>query len=121
MTRVRILVVEDEPKLAALLQRGLRGKGHAVDLVADGAEAVARRETVPRPPVLEVGDLHLDPATRHVWRGTERIELSPTEFRVLEVFMRRPGIVLSRDELLERAWDRAYDPRSNVVDVHVGH
>jgi two-component system OmpR family response regulator len=194
-----LLVIEDEPKLARLLQRGLRAKGHAVDLASvgeagvalararpydvivldvmlpdiDGFEicsrvrkaevwapvlmltardsvpdrirgldvgaddyvvkpfsfaellarlrALARRQSVPRPPVLEVGDLRLDPATRQAWRGDDLIELSPTEFRLLEAMMRRPGFVLSRDQLLEHAWDRAYDMRSNVVDVHVAH
>jgi two-component system OmpR family response regulator len=196
---MRVLVVEDEPKLGRLLQRGLRGRGHAADLATEGESAVAlararpydaivldvmlpgldgfgvcaqlrkvevwtpvimltardsvpdrirgldvgaddylvkpfsfaellarlralaRRQTVPRPPVLEVGDLRLDPATREVRRGDRPIELSPTEFRLLEAFMRRPGLVLSRDQLLEHAWENAYDARSNVVDVHVGH
>jgi two-component system OmpR family response regulator len=196
---MRVLVVEDEPKLGRLLVRGLRGKGEAVDLATDGEAAVAlararlydaivldvmlpgldgfdvcsrlreaevwtpvimltardsipdrirgldvgaddylvkpfsfaellarlralaRRQSITRPPVLVVGDLRLDPATRQAWRGDSPIELSPTEFRLLEAFMRRSGLVLSRDQLLEHAWDNAYDTRSNVVDVHVGH
>jgi two-component system OmpR family response regulator len=196
---MRVLVVEDEPKLARLLHNGLRGKGHVADIAQAGEQAVAwararpydaivldvmlpdldgfevcsrlrraevwtpvimltardsvadrirgldvgaddylvkpfsfaelvarlralaRRQPVPRPPVLEVGDLRLDPATREVWRGERTIDLSPTEYRLLEAFMRRPGLVLSRDQLLEHAWDNAYDARSNVVDVHVAH
>ena len=81
--------------------------------------ALARRGAVERPTLLEVGSLRLDPATRRVWRGDAEIELSPKEFAVLETFMRRPGQVLGRFELLEHAWDYAYENRSNVVDVYV--
>ena len=69
--------------------------------------------------MLEVGELRLDPATRQVWRGDTEISLSAKEFTLLEVFMRRPGEVLSRYQLLEHAWDYAYENRSNVVDVYV--
>ena len=81
--------------------------------------AVARRGPVERPPVLEVGDLRLDPATRRVWRGATEVSLSAKEFALLEEFMRRPGDVLSRFHLLEHAWDGEYENRSNVVDVYV--
>jgi len=83
--------------------------------------ALARRGELERPSVLEVGDLRLDPATRGVWRGESEIGLSTKEFALLETFMRRPGEVLSRLHLLEHAWDFAYDNRSNIVDVYVGH
>jgi two-component system OmpR family response regulator len=66
-----------------------------------------------------VGDLRLDPATRQVWRGEAEISLSSKEFAILETFMRRPGEVLSRYQLLEHAWDYEYENRSNVVDVYV--
>ncbi len=81
--------------------------------------ALARRGAVERPVLLEVGDLKLSPATRQVWRGGAEISLSAKEFALLEVFMRRPGEVLSRLQLLEHAWDYAYENRSNVVDVYV--
>jgi two-component system, OmpR family, response regulator len=81
--------------------------------------AVVRRGEPERPSVLEVGDLRLDPATRKVWRESTEIALSAKEFALLETFMRRPDAVLSRYELLEHAWDFAYDNRSNVVDVYV--
>ena len=81
--------------------------------------ALARRGPGERPTVLEVGDLRLDPATRQVWRGDAEIELSAKEFALLETFMRRPGEVLSRFQLLEHAWDYDYENRSNVVDVYV--
>ena len=81
--------------------------------------ALARRGDAERPAVLAVGDLRLDPATREVRRGRAEIALAAKEFALLEIFMRRPGEVLSRLHLLEHAWDFAYDARSNVVDVHV--
>lgn len=81
--------------------------------------ALARRGPVERPPVLEVGSLRLDPATHQVWRGETEIQLSTKEFALLEIFMRRPGQVLSRFDLLEHAWDYAYENRSNVIDVYI--
>ena len=194
---MRVLVVEDEAKLAGLLRRGLEEEGHAVDLARSGDDALwraaaaeydavvldvmlpgpdgfevcrrlrergvwtpvlmltardsvadrvagldagaddylakpfsfaellarlralARRGTAERPAVLEVGDLRLDPAARRVWRGDVEVSLSAKEFGVLETLMRRPGRVLSRHELIEHAWDAAYEHRSNVVDVYV--
>ena len=194
---MRILVVEDEPKLAGLLVRGLIEEGHAADEAHNGEDALwmarsvdydaivldvmlpglngvdvcrtlressvwspvlmltardaiedrvagldagaddylpkpfafdellarlralARRGTPERPAVLEVGDLRLDPSTRRVWRGKSEVELSAKEFALLETFMRRPGLVLSRYQLLEHAWDIAYENKSNVVDVYV--
>jgi two-component system OmpR family response regulator len=81
--------------------------------------ALARRAPPERPAVLEVGDLRLDPATRLVWRGDAEITLSAKEFALLETFMRRPGQVLSRYQLLEHCWDYGYENRSNIVDVYV--
>ncbi len=81
--------------------------------------ALARRSPLERPTVLEVGSLRLDPASHHAWRNDTEIELSAKEFAILETFMRRPGQVLSRFELLEHAWDYGYENRSNVVDVYV--
>ncbi len=69
--------------------------------------------------MLEVGDLRLDPATQRVWRGEELVELSGKGYSLLEAFMRQPGAVLSRYDLLEAAWDTGYENRSNVVDQHV--
>jgi two-component system OmpR family response regulator len=81
--------------------------------------ALARRAPPERPSVLEAGDLTLDPATRQVRRGDAEIQLSTKEFALLETFMRRPGEVLSRYQLLEHCWDYGYENRSNVVDVYV--
>jgi two-component system OmpR family response regulator len=81
--------------------------------------SLVRRGRPERPPVVEVGDLRLDPARREVRRGEVEIDLSAKEFALLETLMRRPGEVLSRLELIEHAWDFAYETRSNVVDVYV--
>jgi len=81
--------------------------------------ALVRRGPVERPTELVAGDLRLDPASRRVWRGEAEIELSAKEFALLETFMRRPGTVLSRFELLEHAWDYEYENRSNIVDSYV--
>jgi two-component system OmpR family response regulator len=194
---MRVLIVEDEVKMASLIRRGLREEGLAADVAGrgedalwmagatsydaivldvmlpgidgietcrrlrgegvwapvlmltarDGVEdrvagldggaddyltkpfsfaellarlrALSRRGAVERPSVLTVGDLRLDPATREVWRGDTEISLSTKEFAILETFMRRPGEVLSRYQLLEHAWDYEYENRSNVVDVYV--
>ena len=81
--------------------------------------ALVRRGPANRPTVLRVGNLVLDPATRVVRRGDARIDLSAKEFSLLEYFMRHPGDVLSRMDLIEHVWDFAYDGGSNVVDVYI--
>jgi two-component system OmpR family response regulator len=81
--------------------------------------ALVRRGPVERPTVLEAGELRLDPARRKVWRAGHEIELAEKPFALLETFMRRPGVTLTRSALLESAWDHAYEQRSNVVDQHV--
>ena len=83
--------------------------------------ALVRRGPTERPAVLRVGDLSLDPAARLVRRGDTPIALSTKEFALLDTFMRRPGRLLSRFDLLEHAWDGEYENRSNVVDVYVGY
>jgi len=81
--------------------------------------ALARRGPVERGPTLTVGDLSVDLATHVVTRAGVAIDLSTKELQLLEVFMRRPGQVLSRYDLLEGAWEMDYENRSNVVDVYV--
>src|SRR6185312_9325366 len=71
--------------------------------------ALVRRGPVERPTVLRAGDLHLDPASRRVWRDDADISLSAKEYALLETFMRRPGEVLDRFQLLEHAWDNEYE------------
>ena len=192
-----MLLVEDEPKMANLLARGLREEGHAADVAGSGEDALwmaravaydaivldvmlpgvdgfgtcrefraagvwapvlmltardavedrvvgldsgaddylvkpfalaelharlrslARRGQPERPAVLEVGDLRLDPARHEVRRAATEIDLSTKEFALLETLMRRPGEVLSRLQLVEHAWDIAYETRSNIIDVYV--
>jgi two-component system OmpR family response regulator len=194
---MRVLIVEDEPKMAALVSRGLREDGHTADVAERGEEALwmadavdydaivldvmlpgldgfetcrrlrargnwapvlmltardavgdrvngldagaddylvkpfsfaelsarlralARRVPAERPTRLEVGDLRLDPASRRAWRGEAELELSQKEFALLEALMRRPGVVLSRLQLLESAWDIAFEPQSNLVTVYM--
>jgi two-component system OmpR family response regulator len=194
---VRVLVVEDEPKMARLLKRGLDEEGHPADVAPTGEEALwmarsaaydaivldvmlpgvdgfatcrelrargvwtpvlfltardtvedrvegldlgaddylvkpfsfsellarlralVRRAPAERPALLEVDDLRLDPAAHRAWRGETELELSPKEFALLELFMRRAGETLSRVQLLDGAWDMAFESRSNVVDVYI--
>jgi DNA-binding response OmpR family regulator len=80
-------------------------------------EALGRRPKEIRTPVLRVGDLELDMATREVKRAGERIELTPKEYTVLEYLMRHSGRVMSRTLITEYAWDYHFDPGTNIVDV----
>jgi two-component system OmpR family response regulator len=94
-------------------------KPYELDELMARVRALIRRTPAPRPSVLEVGPLRLDPATRQVWRGDDAIDLPSKSFALLDAFMREPGVVLSRYALLERAWERDQENRSNVVDQHV--
>ncbi len=96
-------------------------KPFAFDELLARVRALARRGGPVRPAVLEAGDLRLDPATREVRRHDVVLELTPKEFALLEALMARAGEVLTRFELLEQAWDDAYEHRSNVIDVYVGY
>jgi two-component system OmpR family response regulator len=81
--------------------------------------ALVRRGQAERPLTIEVGDLRLDPATHQAWRGETEIELSAKEFVLLETFMRSPGHVLTRTQLLDQAWEYDFEHRSNVIEVYV--
>jgi len=81
--------------------------------------ALIRRPAAARPAVLAVGDLSLDPARHEVRRNGTGIELTPTEFALLEYFMRRPGEVLTRTTLVEHVWDFAFDGDPRIVNVYV--
>jgi two-component system OmpR family response regulator len=81
--------------------------------------ALTRRGMSPRPVELAVGDLTLDAAQHEVRRAGRVVSLSPKEFALLELFMRRAGEVLSRSHIVDHVWDFAYDGGSNLVDVYV--
>jgi two-component system OmpR family response regulator len=196
---MRLLIVEDDAKLAGALARGLRGEGYAVDIASTGEEALIqmrvydydvaildmmipppdgvevcralredgrwvpvlmltardgvgdrirgldagaddylvkpfdygelvarlrallRRGAPERPAVLVVGDLEVDPAARTVTRAGQPVELTSTEFAVLEFLVRREGEVVSRTELLEHVWDQHFVGSTNIVDVYVSY
>ena len=81
--------------------------------------ALTRRGDQPRSAQVEIGDLWIDLLSRRARRGQRPLELSSREFALLEYFMRRPGQVLSREQILSAIWDYAFEPGSNVVDVYV--
>lgn len=81
--------------------------------------ALLRRDLRVREPVLCVGDLRLDPASRTAWQGKRRLELTRKEFSILEYLMRHPGEVVSQEELLEHVWDMNANPLTNTVRVHI--
>jgi two-component system OmpR family response regulator len=196
---MRLLVVEDDVKLARALERGLQREGYAVDLADTGDDALSqattndydavvldvmlpgidgfavckemrsserwapvlmltardqvgdrirgldagaddylvkpfdfgellarlraliRRGPTERAPVLEVGELRIDPAARIVTRGGREIELTVREFALLHFLAQRAGAVVSREELLEHVWENAEEGSTNVVDVYVGY
>jgi DNA-binding response OmpR family regulator len=193
------MIAEDEPHLAAFLDKGLRANGYTVTIVADGAAAALiandedfdllvldlglpgkdgftvlrelrgrgqrlptiiltarddvddkvagleggaddyvtkpfrfeellarirarlRQEGGTEPSSLRVGDVVLDPRTRRVAVEGRTQELSAREYTMLETFMRHPGQVLTREQLLSHVWGYDHDPGSNVVDVYVGY
>jgi two-component system, OmpR family, response regulator len=81
---------------------------------------VLYRRSAPKPaPVLEAGPLKLDLSARRVQRGEVEIDLSPTEFSMLEFLMRHKGQVVTRKMLSEHIWDENWDGVTNVIDVHI--
>lgn len=198
----RILIAEDEPRIAAFLEKGLRANGFTTSLANDGREAVEKAlasqfdllildlglpnqdgfqvleqlrgqgeqipiiiltardditdkvagleggaddyvtkpfrfaellarvrarlrshtpTTVKEEKMLKSGQIALDLYTRQVYVGETLIPLSTKEFQLLETFLRHPGQVLSREQLLDQVWGYDYDPGSNIVDVYVGY
>lgn len=81
--------------------------------------SVARRGSAPRPTVLQVGDLVLNPASHQVTRGEREIHLSPTEFRLLELLMRRSGRVVPRETIVEKVWDFDHEVEENTLDTFI--
>lgn len=95
------------------------GKPFAFDELVARMHALGRRGRTSGPPELVVGTLRLDPSSRRVVREGQEIALTARELALLEAFMRRPGRVLGREQLLDLAWGPASDVSSNVVDVYV--
>jgi len=194
---MRILIIEDEKKMAAVLKKGLEAENHRVTLAFDGRDglelastmefdvvvldlmlsvidgfeiarrlrrnddrtpilmltardappdivkgldlgaddyltkpfpfdvllarlrSVARRGSTPRPTILQIGDLVLNPASHQVTRGEREIHLSPTEFRLLELLMRRAGRVVRRDTIVQAVWDFDHDVEENTLDTFI--
>ena len=83
-------------------------------------EALLRRGTaVSEQTVFKVADLELDLLKRSVTRAGQKIDLQPREFKLLEYLMRHSGQVVTRTMLLEGVWDYHFDPKTNVIDVHI--
>ena len=196
---VHILLVEDEPRLAAFVEKGLTEEGHVVDVAADGVTALSlahvgrydvivldvvlpgknglqvaaalrhqgmttpilmltardtradvirgldvgaddyltkpfdfgellarvralgRRQPSLDSATVRFGDLELDRLQHEARRAGRRLDLTPTEFRLLEALMRVPGGVVSRTELLDRVWGMSFDPGTSLIDVHVAN
>jgi len=97
---------------------GLRRRGGA-ELIAL-IEALARRAVETRETKLQVGQLELDLIERTAKRNGRPIDLLPREFRLLEYMMRRTGHVLTREILFREVWNYNFDPKTNLVDVHMG-
>ena len=93
---------------------------HHVVLVAR-LRALMRRGARERPATLSAGDLRLDPAAHHAWRGDAQLDLTAREVSVLEYLLRRAGEVVSKREMLEHVWDDDFEGDSNIVEVYVRH
>jgi two-component system OmpR family response regulator len=96
------------------------GKPFDLEILAARARALMRRNETRAPRELTAGDLRLDPGRRAAFRGAEPLSLTAREFTILELLMRTPGAVVSREEILEQAWGEREEPMSNTIDVLVG-
>src|SRR5947209_5415935 len=111
--KANILIVEDEEALALLLRYNLEAEGYGVETVPRGDEAdLLLKEHSP--------DLVVDREKKRVSRAGRAIDLGPTEYRLLEFLMERPGRVFSREQLLNGVWGSEIYIDERTVDVHVG-
>ncbi|HWA57672.1 MAG TPA: response regulator transcription factor [Gemmatimonadales bacterium] len=94
-------------------------KPFAFDELLARLRALQRRQPETQPAVLVVEDLVVDPATRSATRAGQPIELTTTEYALLEYLIRHPGRVCSRSTISAAVWDENYDPFSNIIDVYV--
>lgn len=81
--------------------------------------ALLKRDLRVRSPILVIGDLKLDPASRTTWQGKRRLELTSKEFAILEYLMRHPGEVVSQEELIEHIWNEDVNLFTASVRVHI--
>ncbi len=84
-------------------------------------KALLRRNQEERHEVLRYADVELDTGTRVAYRGAREIDLSPTEYELLALFLRRPRQVLTREIILDRVWGMDFEGSSNVMEVYVGY
>jgi len=96
-------------------------KPFALDELFARVRALLRRADREESEVLRFADLELEPATRDVRRGGERVELTRTEFALLELFLRNPRQVLTRSLIFERVWGYDFGLSSNSLDVYIGY
>lgn len=91
------------------------------ELLARIRAILRRGEGVSLPSRLQVANLILEPEGHRVFRDRIKIELTPTEYALLEFFMRHPGQIITRTMISEKIWDYHFDTSTNVIDVHVSH
>jgi DNA-binding response OmpR family regulator len=121
----RILMLTAASTVAARVQGLGLGADDYLPKPFDFAELVARvralgrRSAAPLPPTLQYRDVSLDPSRRVAFRAGRRLDLSPKELAVLECLLAAPGLVISAEELLERAWDEAADPFTTTVKTTI--
>jgi two-component system OmpR family response regulator len=96
-------------------------KPFSFDVLLARLRALVRRGAPERPVVLSVGDLRLEPARRRVARADSEIRLTPREYGVLELLMRRGGDVVTKAEILNNVWDSAFEGDPNVVEVYISY
>ena len=84
-------------------------------------KALVRRSTKDRGAEIYFADLRLDPVSHKVWRANQEIDLTATEYALLEYFMRNPNQVLTRAMIAEHVWDYAFDSFTNIIDVYVNY
>lgn len=96
------------------------GKPFDLAVLTARARALLRRNERRATEALASGDLRLDPGRRIAWKNDKPLELTAREFAILEILMRRPGDVISREEILEQAWGEREEPMSNTIDVLIG-
>ena len=92
-------------------------KPFSIDVLLARLRAVSRRGAVPRTVCLEIGDLRLDPASRAVTRAGEIVNLTPREYKLLELLMRNRGRAVSRDAIFQSVWGFDHDVSENNLEV----